>query len=309
MTRRRGGFFLPGEWDAASGRSVGSAWVQWEAPAVEEEWKAPVILVHGGGGQSTDWMWAVEGQPGWAELFVEAGHPTYLVDRPGHGRSVWDPDRMGGRGPVPDAATLGRLFQVDEEALRADGGAFGPVAASSTGLPADAAAVQRREAACLARLLEQIGPAIVVMHSAGSPGVWLAADRAPELVRLVVAVEPLGPPFGGERHARALSEGLTAIPLEAARGREDGRGGGLARVRVAVVTAGASGHLASDRETVGFLIARGCAVEHLRLDRHGLHGDGHGVIFDRNSTAAFHLVQRHCAAVCTDAPPTPAVER
>jgi len=93
--RRRGGFFLDGGWDPDTGAIVGPAWVQWEAPAEPADWLAPVVLVHGGGGQATDWMWAVEGQPGWADHFVEAGHPTYLVDRTGHGRSVWDPRTLG----------------------------------------------------------------------------------------------------------------------------------------------------------------------------------------------------------------------
>ncbi|GGJ59968.1 alpha/beta fold hydrolase [Streptomyces brasiliensis] len=265
--------------------------MQWEAPADEEDWKDPVVLVHGGGGQSTDWMWAVDGQQGWAELFVQAGHPTYLLDRPGHGRSVWDPQVMGERSQVPDTALLAKLFQVDEDELEPGADSrFGAVGASSTGLLVEAESAQRRDAACLARLLELTGPAIVVTHSAGSPGVWLAADRSPDLVKVVVAVEPLGPPGGGERHARALSEGITAFPLGLSRAAADGRASGLGRVPVLVVTAACSGHRNADRQTANFLSGLGVAVEHVELDRHGLHGDGHGVIFDRNSTAAFHLV-------------------
>ncbi|SEF32315.1 Lysophospholipase, alpha-beta hydrolase superfamily [Amycolatopsis pretoriensis] len=281
--RRRGGFFLDGEWDAKLHRPVGSAWVRWEAPADEGDWTAPVVLVHGGGGQSTDWLWAVDGQPGWAELFVGAGHPTYLLDRPGHGRSVWDVEAMGPRSAVPDTTVLARLFQVDEAELR---GRFGAVAASSTGLFADAAAAQRRDAAALTRLLELVGPAIVVTHSAGAPAGWLAADRRPDLVDIVVAVEPLGPP-----RTRALTEGVTALPLGAA-----GQPRGLATVPVLLVTAAASGHLQADSETAAFLRGRGAEVEHLRLGQHGLDGDGHGVLFDRNSTAAFDLVHRHLPA-------------
>ncbi|OQR61616.1 hypothetical protein B6E66_23535 [Streptomyces maremycinicus] len=292
VLRRSGGFFLNGRWDDVLDRPVAAAWVQWQAPADERDWKTPVVLVHGGGGQSTDWMWAVDGQPGWAELFVRAGHPTYLLDRPGHGRSVWDPETMGARGPVPDACLLGGLFQIDPHHLRPGDGRFGAVAASSQGLLAGAAAAQSRDADRIVDLLELTGPAIVVAHSAGAPGVWLAADRAAHAVRLVVAVEPLGPPFGGQRHRQAMSEGLTAFPLETARDRGDGKPAGLAAVPVAVMTAAFSGHLDADQETVAFLRGKGVTVEHLRLEQHGLSGDGHGVIFDRNSTAAFHLMHR-----------------
>lgn len=265
--------------------------MRWEAPAEEKDWAVPVVLVHGGGGQSTDWMWAVDGQPGWAELFVDAGHPTYLLDRPGHGRSPWDPETMGGRGSVPDSTLLADLFQIDERELL-PGARFGSVAASSTGLLFDAVTAQTTEMVRLTQLLEMIGPSIVVTHSAGAPGVWLTADRSPDLVELVIAVEPLGPPFGGRRHASALAEGVTALPLEASPHREDGRARGLGRVPIVVVTAAASGRLDADRETADFLGRLARDVQHLRLERHGLTGDGHGVIFDKNSTAAFQLVHR-----------------
>lgn len=300
VLRRRGGFYLPGDWDAAADRPVGSAWVQWEAPADEAEWRCPVILVHGGGGQSTDWMWAVDGQPGWAELFVRAGHPTYLVDRPGHGRSTYDPALMGARAEAPGAAVLAQVFRLDPSGLRAGGDAGPrPLIDSSTGLLVEADSAQRLDLACLARLLELTGPAVVVGHSAGAPGVWLAADRRPDLVRGVVAVEPLGPPHAGGRHARALAEGVTAVPLDAAAPGAGGRRG-IARVPVLVVTAAASGHRDADRLTAGFLTAAGVDVEHLELERHGVRAGGHGVIFDQGSTAAFGPVHRWCAARDTE---------
>jgi pimeloyl-ACP methyl ester carboxylesterase len=288
--RRRGGCFLGHADDTAPDASV-ACWVEWEAPADPQDWREPVVLVHGGGGQATDWTWAVDGQPGWAELFVRRGHPTYRLDRPGYGRSVGDPAVLGERGPVPDPAFLARLFQVAETDLHHRGpGRFWPVAASSTGLLVDVERAQTREAACLARLLAQVGPAFVVTHSAGAPAGWLAADRAPHLVCGLVAVEPLGPPHGGARHARALAAGVTAHPLGAGSGE-----GGLARVPVLVVTADGSGHEAADRATAEFLADAGAGVEHLLLGEHGLHGDGHGVVFDRGSSAAFDLVHRWCS--------------
>ncbi|MGW0182688.1 alpha/beta fold hydrolase [Nocardia sp. NPDC003345] len=291
--RRRGGFFLTGDRDAATGKRIGPAWVQWEAPTENHAENLPVILVHGGGGQSTDWLWAVDGGPGWAELFVAAGHPTYLLDRPGHGRSPWDPDTIGGRNPAPDAATVRSLFQF---ATRPDDDAgLCSIIASSTGLLQDAARSQSMDAARLSELLELTGPAVVVAHSAGSPGTWLAVDRNPHLVRAVVAVEPLGPPFGRPRHARALSRGVTAFPLSSAPRGTAGEPQGLARVPVLVVSADASGHTPADSATAEFLAGLGVEVRHMELRNYGLRGDGHGVVFDKNSTAAFRLVHRWCA--------------
>ncbi|MEW9209341.1 MULTISPECIES: hypothetical protein [Enterobacteriaceae] len=47
----------------------------------------------------------------------------------------------------------------------------------------------------MAALLDLIVPAILVTHSASGPDGWLTADRRPEQVKMIVAVEPMGPPF------------------------------------------------------------------------------------------------------------------
>lgn len=43
-----------------------------------------------------------------------------------------------------------------------------------------------------ARLLEKIGPSILVTHSSGASPGWLLADAVPHLVKAIVALEPLG---------------------------------------------------------------------------------------------------------------------
>src|SRR5206468_12694175 len=42
----------------------------------------PIVMVHGGGGQGTDWMGTPDGRPGWAQYFVQEGYAVYVVDRP-----------------------------------------------------------------------------------------------------------------------------------------------------------------------------------------------------------------------------------
>ena len=56
----------------------------------------PVVLVHGGGGQGTDWLGTPDGRPGWFQYLVAEGFKVYVVDRPGHGRSPLHPDLHGG---------------------------------------------------------------------------------------------------------------------------------------------------------------------------------------------------------------------
>ena len=55
--------------------------------------------------------------------------------------------------------------------------------------------MQALEQARLAELLDRVGPAVLVTHSAAGPGTFLAADARPEQVAALIAIEVLGPPF------------------------------------------------------------------------------------------------------------------
>jgi pimeloyl-ACP methyl ester carboxylesterase len=69
-------------------------YVEYQIPA-QVKHPYPIVLVHGGGGQGTDWMCCPDGRPGWATLLVQEGYKVYVVDRPGHGRSPYHPDLNG----------------------------------------------------------------------------------------------------------------------------------------------------------------------------------------------------------------------
>src|SRR5262245_29056202 len=184
--------------------------VQWEAP-VEEARPWPLVLVHGGGGQGTDWLVTIDGRPGWATALLQAGYTVYVVDRPGHGRASYHPDVLGpmggpfsyelamgiftGKGSGPLAHPAPELHTqwpgsggIGDPALDRAVAGTGPMLAAP-GAP------HALEQTRFAELLDRIGPAVLVTHSAGGPAGWLAADARPELVKGIVAIEPLGPPF------------------------------------------------------------------------------------------------------------------
>lgn len=215
-TSRRGSFWVPGERVAAGGSTFqrGPMFVGWEAPETTTR-PYPVVLVHGGTFQGTEWFDTPDGRPGWAQRLVEAGHAVFTVDRPGHGRSPYHPEVIGPTGPpfsyerakevyfpddAADVQTRWPFDPDDEDAFDAFIAGYGP-------MPADLAASQEMDADRLARLLDRIGPAVVVTHSASGPDGWLVADRRPELVRAIVAVEPMGPPFGDTPGIGSLDSG------------------------------------------------------------------------------------------------------
>ncbi|MFI5586470.1 alpha/beta fold hydrolase [Amycolatopsis sp. NPDC051758] len=295
ITVRRGQFWVPGERVRTEYGTVQRAplFVQWEAPPGEAH-PVPLVLVHGGGGQGTDWTGTPDGRPGWATRFVEAGFAVYVVDRCGHGRSPYHPDVVGPMGaPFPYEAARA-LFLPDEVNDAQTQWTYGPehldqLLCPMGPLPADLAESQRLDADRLGRLLDIVGEAVLVTHSAGGPIGWLTADARPEKVVAITAIEPMGPAFAQFPGLGALTWGLTSteITYDPPAGDPSEVTGrripALAGKPVAVVTGGASAFAAFAPQIVEFLAGAGARVRHLHLPDFGITGNGHGLIFEANS--------------------------
>ena len=198
-TSRRGSFWVGIERvSSALGMTLrGPMHVEWEAPADDTEGPA-WVLVHGGGGQATDYLTTPDGRPGWSRLLVERGRTVYVVDRPGHGRSPHHPDILGPMAPQLSAEVLRPIFVPPPSGPDSNpssslhtqwpGGrepgdpVYDQWLAVAGPMLADWAAMHALERERLGELLELVGPAVVVVHSAGGPGVFLAADAHPEMV-------------------------------------------------------------------------------------------------------------------------------
>ena len=117
VTSRRGQFWIPGDVISTPSGTVqrGSMYVTWEAPEVVSQ-PYPVVLVHGGGGQGSEWLATLDGKPGWAAHFVAAGFATYVLDRPGLGRSPYHPQVVGPMGPVLSYEAAVGLFAPQDRA-------------------------------------------------------------------------------------------------------------------------------------------------------------------------------------------------
>jgi pimeloyl-ACP methyl ester carboxylesterase len=272
------------------------------------------VLVHGGGGQGTDYLTTPDGRLGWSRLLVEQGHTVYVVDRPGYGRSPHHPEVLGPLGPQVGDAALGAIF------LPSVGGPDSPPHTQWPGgrepgdpvfdqfqapvgsMPVDWAGTQLLEQARLAELLDLVGPAVLVTHSAGGPGAFLAADARPDQVAAFIAIETLGPPFAKRPEMGLdLVWGLASAPLtfdppaSDPSELQDGtvrRLPNLSRFPIAVVTGEASLFALSDRDLVAFLQRAGSDVEHVRLADHGVHGNAHGIMIERNNADTLGVITR-----------------
>jgi pimeloyl-ACP methyl ester carboxylesterase len=319
-TSRRGSFWI-GVSDLVEGPLGtvlrGPTYVEWEAPATESP-GPPWVLVHGGGGQGTDYLTTPDGRPGWSRLLVEQGHTVYVVDRPGHGRSPFHPDVLGPMGPQMGAQALRPIFVPPAEGPDSNpwaglhtqwpGGRepgdpiYDQWLAPSGPMPASWADMHALEQTRLAELLDRVGPAVVVTHSAAGPGTFLAADARPGQVAALIAIEVLGPPFAKRPEMGLdLAWGLASAPLTydpPAADPSQLRDGpvrrlpNLSRFPIAVVTGEASMFRLFDADLVAFLEQAGCDVELVQLADHGVYGNAHGVMIERNNAEVLTVLTR-----------------
>jgi pimeloyl-ACP methyl ester carboxylesterase len=176
--------------------------------------------------------------------------------------------------------------------------------------------------AALVALLRRIGPAVLMTHSRSGPFGWEVADDASELVKAIVALEPSGPPFYNTpplttkefefvRPWGLASDHLTYDPPLEAPGdlsperEEHPQAPGLercwfastphrlphlARVPILIVTAEASMHAMYDQCTSQYLTRAGVTNDFVRLGDHGIHGNGHMMMIEKNNLEIARLI-------------------
>jgi hypothetical protein len=64
----------------------------------------------------------------------------------------------------------------------------------------------------------------------------------------------------------------------------------LTRVPIAVVTSPNSPLAMFEEHLLAFLRQAGCAVDPLRLAEHGLHGNGHGMMLEKNNREVLQVI-------------------
>ena len=304
----------------------------------------PIVLVHGGGGQGLDWMGTPDGRPGWVTYLLQEGFKVYVVDRPGHGRSPFHPDLhgpfpaqtntlegMSGQFTPPNASRpavgpyrplhnqwpgTGEVGSPElDQLVASQGGSYvtgaAPAAAAAPPpAPLDGGTAAGAETAHMvwrqrgAMLLDKIGPAIVMTHSAGGPFGWLVAEVRPTLVKGIICIEGGGAPFSGQN-----AWGMSTIPVaydpavsdpadiktrvvtpaepglqpyrlqeEPARKLKNLQG-----IPIVIVTAEASFASPGNPGAVAYFKQAGCKAEELRLAERGIHGNGHMMMIEKNN--------------------------
>jgi pimeloyl-ACP methyl ester carboxylesterase len=164
--------------------------VQYLLPARRRH-EHPIVFIHGGGGQGTDWLETPDGRDGFVDYFVADGWDVYVVDRPGHGRAQSNAGCGNGMVRVGNSAIIARLSTSAPTVW--PGGAPTPTndavvgwTASSATAPycGDALAAEK-----ISALLDEIGPAVLLAHSAGGGSTFRVPELNPEKVVGIIGFE------------------------------------------------------------------------------------------------------------------------
>ena len=252
--------------------------VQYLEPA-QQRHPLPVVLVHGGGGQMVHYM-GLGGMSGWAHHFVQAGYKVYLVDRPGHGRSLYHPDALGDIGPLVTYDLLTRDTVTSAHAPNKQWpGTTGDVGdplvdqlvAAANSAPRDGQLAQSLWRQYGGELMDRVGPAIVMTHSAGGPFGWLVANERPNLVKAVVCFEGATAPLvgvGGQPGTPLPN--LKNMPIMYLLSERGGRNG---------------------RPILDALTQSVAKAEIIDLKDRGIFGNSHFAMFENNRRQVFDVVK------------------
>lgn len=267
-----------------------SAYVEWFKPVRPRS--ISVTLVHGGGGQGSEFLRTPDGRPGWVHTFLQAGYPVYVLDRPGHGRNAWNSAVLGPAMPAADYETLlprfvepARHMLWPEAKLHrrwpTDPGAGDRFMASQGPMATRLEASQAHVEAIATPLFDLVGDTVLVTHSAGGPCGWALSACGGAQVRAIVAVEPLGSP-GLQHTLGQFDNGLCAAPFS---GPHD-----PFAPPIAMVTAEASWMREMNFEAAEYLRSRGARLTHLDLPSLGITGNGHMMMSELNSDAIADVI-------------------
>ncbi|KAF9036061.1 alpha/beta-hydrolase [Hymenopellis radicata] len=225
-------YFYVGQTYSSAGPSAiahGQMYVERLTPA-EVTQPYPLLFLHGGGMTGTNLLAAMDGGPGWADYFLAQGYEVYITDQPARGRSAYQSGIDGPQSVFATSYIESRFTATEQHGLW-------PQASLHTQWPGNGSvgdpffdnfyastvpslssneetSVKTKAAGSL--LLDRIGPVILMTHSQSGQLGWILGDARPNLVKAIVALEPIGPPFTSAvlpPITAARPYGLTEIPL------------------------------------------------------------------------------------------------
>lgn len=356
---RKGVFYAGGQYAFEGDRRVmrGAMYTEVYVPRQIRQ-PYPVILWHANGQTGVQWMQTPDGRPGWAYRLLEEGYVVYVVDYPARGRSPYVP-LPGPDGKTPLDGNFNIRTALELERIWTNGRERGdfPLAKNHNQWPGAgkmgdpifdffmktqvqfAGATGALTPPAGIALLDMIGgPVILFTHSQGGGFGFEITEQRPNLVPLMVALEPGGPQFGSVDTAKVTagprnpnSWGLTNAryeydppaaspadlkvrleekgerPDEAPCWMQEEPARKLARwqnIRMLMASANATYHRVYDGCIPKFLKQAGVQVEYYRMEDVGLRGNSHVMMLEKNSDEIIKWImawmKKNTAAIATN---------
>lgn len=188
---------------------VEQMYVQYMLPA-DQKSKYPLLMWHGGGLTGVTWETKPDGNSGWMQYFLRAGHPIYVSDAVERGRASWAryPEIFASEPFFRTKKEAWELFRIgpkdsyntDPAKRIAHPGERFPISAfdqfCKQSVPRWATNDAPTQAAYNA-LIQKVGDCVVLVHSQGGNFGFNAALAAPDKVKAIIAIEPSGAPKPG----------------------------------------------------------------------------------------------------------------
>jgi pimeloyl-ACP methyl ester carboxylesterase len=305
----------------------------------------PIVFITGGGGQGAySLLQTPDGRPGWAYDFVGQGYTVYMMDYPGQGRSAYIPGLDGNLVPPRSGPLMEEIWTGGRPASTT--ASSWPQAKKYTQWPSDAPNKgrmgdpvfdyfaktelqvvtspnqEKRTVEAVVQLIDLIGqPVILVLNSGIAASGWVVADARSNVVKGIVAVEPVAPPIeNAERGASGPARlwGVTNLPVhydppikeasELQTVRQDKADGpdlmpcwiqkepartlvNLRAVPVLNVSGEASYHRPYAHCVAKWLNQAGVKTTFVNLEDVGLPGNGHQMMSEKNSAGIARYLQ------------------
>jgi pimeloyl-ACP methyl ester carboxylesterase len=262
--------------------------------------KPPVVMVHGATLTGKSWETTPDGRMGWDEYFVRKGHPVYVPDQVGRGRSgfnqslfnnvragsappaslpnilrfsdevVWPNFRFGASPGAPYPETQFPVSAVDELSKQ------GVPDLSFGGIPNPNPTLQ-----ALSDLATQLNGAVLMGHSQSGPFPLAAALLNPSVTKALVLIEPGRCPAN---YSDDQIKTLASVPVLVVFGDYLDTPTGIS------TRPSWQESFESCQQLIGRLTAAGGHAQMLNPPEKGIRGNSHMIMQDRNHLQIADLI-------------------
>jgi len=184
---------------------VEATYIHYQWPA-EVQYRYPLIMVHGQSCTGSPWETTPDGREGWQTRFIRRGAGVYVPDLVSRGRAgwarpeIWDFDtvsfpkmegswvtfRMGPEGSYSTDPAQRRPFAGSQFPISSFD-QFGLELVPAWGVETAARLLLQP---AVQKVVEGVGPSILMTHSQSGPFGWHVGAARSDLVKAIVAIEP-----------------------------------------------------------------------------------------------------------------------